>query len=599
MLRIKQILFLLFSLNVIVIPVIFITVLREEAELRDDGSPEGYRNQFYTQELDFSTFGEDYQSDQSDEKEMMKENSSIITQNIFEALGAYPEMAQKYLNTYPAYQTYFDQPDHALINDDDYCQKVDAFNLNHPENMFEQMNFFTDYFYGQEMARSLIQDFANDTMPEISLTMNRSDYLSRKYHLSPLITNYFTKRVDLQLYHQTGKHFLCATQMYNHIPGHGVIKRKDLIVGTIRNYGQKFSKRPHCFKKDKFFPLSYRLYDKYECQLFFNIVTSDKYKQSLIREPIQYLLKIGVGSHKASGVSILDVNATKGLIDKYDAGNKCGSQFESYVAQTYITNPLLLDKDNKFDFRVYMLIASTNPLIVFYHDGFLRVSLSGYNKSSTDKSTHLTNTFLSMKKFEENDSQKNKTEMSEEELMKNVLWSFEQLQDYLLSAKKIKDKYWLHNYLKPAFQKAFVHVARMSEKSLWKQSNVYEMFGLDFMLDTKLNLWLLECNSSPQLLEDNGKEFMTKMLEDAFEIQYAYYRSRMTRVLGLVRKMQEEEKVKGSIDLPQWQERYQEAVKNRIEPEFKIKETNSWTLVVDKNLPGAAAYFGHLSSECI
>jgi len=174
--------------------------------------------------------------------------------------------------------------------------------------------------------------------------------------------------------------------------------------------------------------------DKYECQLFFKIVTSEKYRQSLKREPIQYLLKIGVGSHKASGVTILDGDETGHLIEKYDAGRNCGKIFESYVAQTYITNPLLLDKNNKFDFRVYMLVASTNPLIVYYHDGFLRVSLSGYNKSSTDKSTHLTNTYLSMKKFEQiKGANETESEMSEDEIKKSVLWSFEQLQDYLLS----------------------------------------------------------------------------------------------------------------------------------------------------------------------
>ena len=103
-----------------------------------------------------------------------------------------------------------------------------------------------------------------------------------------------------------------------------------------------------------------------------------------MKEPIQYLLKIGVGSHKASGVSILDTNATTNLLEKYENGSLCGTNLESYVAQTYIANPLLLDRNNKFDFRVYMLVASTNPLIVYYHDGFLRVSLSSYNKSSND-----------------------------------------------------------------------------------------------------------------------------------------------------------------------------------------------------------------------
>jgi hypothetical protein len=42
-----------------------------------------------------------------------------------------------------------------------------------------------------------------------------------------------------------------------------------------------------------------------------------------------------------------------------------------------------------------MLIASTDPLITYYHDGFLRVSLLNYNKTSTEKSVHFTNTALS------------------------------------------------------------------------------------------------------------------------------------------------------------------------------------------------------------
>ena len=60
----------------------------------------------------------------------------------------------------------------------------------------------------------------------------------------------------------------------------------------------------------------------------------------------------------------------------------CGRIRHSLVAQRYISNPLLLDKGNKFDFRIYMLIASVDPLIVYYHDGFLRVSLSTYDKFS-------------------------------------------------------------------------------------------------------------------------------------------------------------------------------------------------------------------------
>ena len=67
----------------------------------------------------------------------------------------------------------------------------------------------------------------------------------------------------------------------------------------------------------------------------------------------------------------------------YSNGELCGNVREPLLAQYYIANPLLLDKNNKFDFRIYMLVASVDPLVVFYHDGFLRVSLQSYDKNSS------------------------------------------------------------------------------------------------------------------------------------------------------------------------------------------------------------------------
>ena len=39
-----------------------------------------------------------------------------------------------------------------------------------------------------------------------------------------------------------------------------------------------------------------------------------------------------------------------------------------------------------------MMIVSVNPLIVYYHDGFLRVSLFKYDLNVPDRRAHLTNT---------------------------------------------------------------------------------------------------------------------------------------------------------------------------------------------------------------
>lgn len=149
-------------------------------------------------------------------------------------------------------------------------------------------------------------------------------------------------------------------------------------------YTERYANRPQCFNESSLYPYTYRLVNLNECKAFFKKINSKEYQESLKKEAIQYVIKVGVGAHKSQGVFLLDKKETKKINKEYDFGRKCGKVKKSLLAQTYISNPLLLDLNNKFDFRIYMLIASTNPLIVYYHDGFLKLSLNSYQKNSTD-----------------------------------------------------------------------------------------------------------------------------------------------------------------------------------------------------------------------
>ena len=190
--------------------------------------------------------------------------------------------------------------------------------------------------------------------------------------------------------------------------------------------------------------------------------------------------------------------------------------------------------------------------------------------------------------------------MTEQELRDYQMWTFEDLAEYLLKAGKISDPNWLDNYLRPSFYQAFIHTVRMSAHAFWNQSNVYEMFGLDFMLDEDLNLWFIECNSSPQLIGTNEYKtnFLVKMLEDLFEIQYSFYRSRMKRVLKLIKKMNQQAEKEGRIRTSKWKREYLKISVNKLEPEYPISPENSFKLIMDLSLQGADAYFGHIAPEC-
>ena len=76
---------------------------------------------------------------------------------------------------------------------------------------------------------------------------------------------------------------------------------------------------------------------------------------------------------------------------------------EDQVIQRYIDRPLIID-GKKHDLRLYMLIASVDPLIVFLNEeGLARFCSEDYthpNNANSEKNSHLTN--YSLNKNSEN-----------------------------------------------------------------------------------------------------------------------------------------------------------------------------------------------------
>lgn len=119
------------------------------------------------------------------------------------------------------------------------------------------------------------------------------------------------------------------------------------------------------------------------------------------------------------------------------------------------------------------------------------------------------------------------------------------------------------------------------------------------MLDDKMNLWFIESNTSPLLSGTSISYIYKQVLNSMFEIQYAYFRSRMSRLLSVVNEFQKETSIGKVKDIKKWQKKYQDAVKNKLEPEFQISKNNTFRLVIDENLPGSKAYSDYVPSECL
>ena len=116
--------------------------------------------------------------------------------------------------------------------------------------------------------------------------------------------------------------------------------------------------------------------DPIECKDFIKFLKSSEYK--LLKEefcPLWISKEIDVID---GGLKIIQKEEEEEFLKIYNKEKKCSSAQNPMLIQRYISSPLLINK-HKFDIRSYILIASTNPLVVyFYNDGMLRFALRNY-----------------------------------------------------------------------------------------------------------------------------------------------------------------------------------------------------------------------------
>lgn len=70
----------------------------------------------------------------------------------------------------------------------------------------------------------------------------------------------------------------------------------------------------------------------------------------------------------------------------------------------------------------------------------------------------------------------------------------------------------------------------------YQNSNFFELFGYDFMVDEDFNVWLIECNTNPSLAESAKylEQLIPRMIEDMIKLtideEYMYYYKQIIQV---------------------------------------------------------------------
>ena len=181
------------------------------------------------------------------------------------------------------------------------------------------------------------------------------------------------------------------------------------------------------------------------------------------------------------------------------------------LIQRYITNPLLLE-GTKSEVRSYVLIASTDPLLVLYHDGTVRLtSLPFVRGDWSNPLVHVTNTYR----------QKQADPERWEARGAALKWTLAALGRDVHARGLTGDPDWLDTTLRPALVAMLRAVVRALAPSLARRRGAFQLLGMDTLLTDDLeDLWLTEIQLGPGLSVDNPvkAQLIPAMLQEAAAI---------------------------------------------------------------------------------
>ncbi|XP_067336002.1 tubulin polyglutamylase TTLL5 isoform X3 [Channa argus] len=268
-------------------------------------------------------------------------------------------------------------------------------------------------------------------------------------------------------------------QKVNHFPRSYELTRKDRLYKNIQRMQQT-----HGFKNFHIVPQTYVLPAEY--QEFCNYFAKDK--GPWIIKP--------VASSRGRGIYLVS------------SPNQI-SMDENILVSRYINNPLLID-EFKFDMRLYVLVTSYDPLLIYvYEEGLARFATVKYDQTSKN----IKNTFMHLTNYSVNKKSSDYVSCDNPEVEDyGNKWSMSAMLRYL--KQEGKDTALLMRQVEDLIIKAVLsaelQIATACKMFVPHKTNCFELYGFDVLIDSNLKPWLLEVNLSPSLACDSPLDLKIK-----------------------------------------------------------------------------------------
>ncbi|XP_074500709.1 protein polyglycylase TTLL10 [Sebastes fasciatus] len=335
------------------------------------------------------------------------------------------------------------------------------------------------YFFGGTNGAEIVISYCESRGWKRIYNKHREDF-KLKWCESKSPANYHNFREGEQLVYQ--------------IPNNKVLTTKIGLLSSLRQYERVSSKVYHgrglrTLKMEEFIPNTFRMDVREEREAFF----AQQEDESDNESPL-WICK-PTGSNQGRGIFLLknqeDVNAFRLKLqqDSQADRNILHRQPQARIVQHYIQSPLLL-KGKKFDVRSYLLIACTEPYMVFFRHGYVRLTCDLYDPRSNNLSAHLTNQYM----------QKQNPLYSE--LKEDTVWSMESFNTYVNDRFRVAKglpRDWVLGAFTKRMQQIMTQCFLAVKSQLDCRLGFFDLFGCDFMVDEDFKVWLLEMNCNPAL----------------------------------------------------------------------------------------------------
>ena len=191
-----------------------------------------------------------------------------------------------------------------------------------------------------------------------------------------------------------------------------------------------------------------------------------------------------------------------------------------YIAQRYLTDPLLLE-GKKSELRVYWMIASLEPLrVLMFDEGTVRLTTEKFSLVDLDNPlVHVTNTYQ---------QKKHSGNQSEDELK----WTFADLQNYLHRDLGVAGPEFIESELKPRIGNCLLRVVEAVAEELADTQTAaacFGVYGADVILDVSLKPWITEIQKNPGLSHGDPIKvnIVPHMLREAVQIAWGCHMGSM------------------------------------------------------------------------